>query len=295
MHQYLRSVGFADYTENDIESLYRKWLGHATSFKEYYGSNNVSYASFRVEVCPHIGIEFRGSLDSSGNFIKEYCFPYREADYILSGDNIKIEHQPDKEGYVGVLDDVRVGVDLVFFIQDIYNIIKNKKYTEKYVNMGGIALSALSNSGKVLLPIDKEIVHTDRLKQRNMKRTQLVKAARDGDNSAFKELTLTDMDIYTKITKRVEKNEDIYTIVSSNFMPTGLFYDVFQILGEIVDLKECRNRYTGQTIYDMLINCNQLFFYVTINKKDLTGEPEIGRRFKGDIWMQGKIDCRLPM
>jgi len=29
---------------------------------------------------------------------------------------------------------------------------------------------------------------------------------------------------------------------------------------------------------------------LAINDKDLTGEPEAGRRFKGSIWLQGRLD-----
>ncbi|MEE1517216.1 MAG: DUF3881 family protein, partial [Lachnospiraceae bacterium] len=33
-----------------------------------------------------------------------------------------------------------------------------------------------------------------------------------------------------------------------------------------------------------------MVFDVCINKKDLLGEPEVGRRFKGSIWVQGYIN-----
>jgi hypothetical protein len=39
----------------------------------------------------------------------------------------------------------------------------------------------------------------------------------------------------------------------------------------------------------MKIECNDIQFDVCINEKDLMGQPEIGRRFKGNIWMQGNI------
>ena len=43
-------------------------------------------------------------------------------------------------------------------------------------------------------------------------------------------------------------------------------------------------------IYSFLIECNDLPFQVAINKMDLLGEPAVGRRFKGEIWMQGLVD-----
>ena len=40
----------------------------------------------------------------------------------------------------------------------------------------------------------------------------------------------------------------------------------------------------------MRVNSNDLLFDICINEKDLYGIPEVGRRFKGNIWMQGKIN-----
>ena len=40
----------------------------------------------------------------------------------------------------------------------------------------------------------------------------------------------------------------------------------------------------------MTLSCNEIAFDVCINQKDLMGEPEVGRRFKGNIWMQGFIN-----
>ena len=39
----------------------------------------------------------------------------------------------------------------------------------------------------------------------------------------------------------------------------------------------------------MMISCNEMMFDLCINKEDLIGEPAIGRRFRGDIWLQGEV------
>ena len=40
----------------------------------------------------------------------------------------------------------------------------------------------------------------------------------------------------------------------------------------------------------MTVECNELLIEVCINKIDLYGEPAVGRRFKGVIWLQGYIN-----
>jgi hypothetical protein len=37
----------------------------------------------------------------------------------------------------------------------------------------------------------------------------------------------------------------------------------------------------------MNISCNDHKIRLAINEMDLIGEPEKGRRFRGDIWLQG--------
>ena len=46
----------------------------------------------------------------------------------------------------------------------------------------------------------------------------------------------------------------------------------------------------GDKICLLTLDCNDLIYDVCINEKDLLGEPAIGRRFKGVIWMQGKVN-----
>jgi len=70
-------------------------------------------------------------------------------------------------------------------------------------------------------------------------------------------------------------------------MPSGIECDQYSILGEIKEVICKKNRFTGEEIYDLKVECNDLYFRVGINKMDLLGEPLPGRRFKGKIWMMG--------
>ena len=84
--------------------------------------------------------------------------------------------------------------------------------------------------------------------------------------------------------------EDIYSLVDTFFMPYGVECDQYSILGEIVEYHQELNRMTKEEIVFMTIECNELTFDVCINKEDLFGEPAVGRRFKGTVWLQGYIE-----
>ena len=81
--------------------------------------------------------------------------------------------------------------------------------------------------------------------------------------------------------------EDIYSIIDSCFMPCGIECDQYSVIGTIQQMEILKNRLTDEEVYKMSLECNDMIFQVAINKQDLTGEPQIGRRFKGQIWMTG--------
>ena len=122
-----------------------------------------------------------------------------------------------------------------------------------------------------------------------MSRNQLIAAARKGDEDAIESLTLEDMDIYSTISKKI-LTEDVFSLVDTYFMPYGVECDQYSVLGEITEISLRKNRITHEEIYVLRLSCNDLEFDVCINKNDLYGEPQIGRRFKGVIWMQGYIN-----
>lgn len=51
-----------------------------------------------------------------------------------------------------------------------------------------------------------------------------------------------------------------------------------------------RNRMTQEEVIFMTLECNEIIIEVCINREDLFGEPAVGRRFKGVVWLQGFIE-----
>ena len=111
------------------------------------------------------------------------------------------------------------------------------------------------------------------------------------DEEAIESLTMEDMDTYAMISRRIQ-NEDILSIVDSYLMPYSMECDQYRILGKILSVREIRNTHTGEILYRMTLNCNDLIFDICINRADLLGEPMAGRRFRGRIWLQGNINFR---
>ena len=98
-----------------------------------------------------------------------------------------------------------------------------------------------------------------------------------------------DMDTYTTISRKIHK-EDVFSLVDTYFMPYGVECDQYSILGEITDVHSDKNRISGEEVFFMTLECNELTLEVCINKEDLYGEPAVGRRFKGVVWLQGNVN-----
>ena len=155
--------------------------------------------------------------------------------------------------------------------------------TAESVNLTGLAIE-----GKVLLPLHKTRKQIEMAKVAARDRNNLLEAAKKGDEDAMETLTIEDIDLYSQISRRAMK-EDLYSIIDSCFMPCGVECDQYSIIGEIKEVEKIRNIYTKEEIYRMKIESHDLEFVICINSKDLLGEPQPGRRFKGQIWMQGTL------
>ena len=73
-------------------------------------------------------------------------------------------------------------------------------------------------------------------------------------------------------------------------MPYGVECDQYAILGVILELEKMQNWKTGKELYRMRLDVNELIFDLCVPVDQLLGEPEVGRRFKGNIWLQGRLN-----
>ena len=113
--------------------------------------------------------------------------------------------------------------------------------------------------------------------------------ARDGNRSAMENLTLSDMDTYASVSRRIMK-EDIFSIVESSLIPYGVESNQYTVVGEILNYYKIKNQISGENVWIMTLLCNELKFDICINEQNLLGEPGIGRRFRGRISMQGYLN-----
>ncbi len=288
MHKYLRAVGFSLYQKkHDIEDLLDELIQEAepSQIRKLQLDPETNLCHVRAEVAPDMGLDIYGEMDESGTIYPEYYLPYLLSHDLSSEADCSIQRHTEKETYAGLLDEYKVGISLIFYLENVMEF-RARSLARESTETNYVNLAALSVKGKILLPVKKTAKQVEMAKVATKERNNLMEAAKRGDEDAMETLTIEDIDLYSQISRRVMK-EDIYSIIDTCFMPSGIECDQYAVIGDIVHMELVENKMTGEEIYNLKLDCNDVIFHVAINRKDLMGEPEIGRRFKGQIWMMG--------
>lgn len=288
MHTYLTSIGFHDLNKKSVRKLIQSVIKNPDRITHALDTAGNEFAEIKKDVSPGIGIGVRGYFDDQDEFHMDYYYPYSEASEISTDVTVELVKESDKESFLGLCDELRLGVDLIFFVQDMFEVLTSEQRNKKMIDYGEVRLSGLCTEGMILLPIKRDAIQLERAKNVEGHRTKLIAAAREGDTDAMEELTLMDMDLYNNISQRIE-SEDVYSIVNTYFMPNGVECDKYSVMGEILGYRRVPNKITSEMIYVISLICNNIILEVTVADKDLLGEPRIGRRFKGKLWMQGRV------
>ena len=290
MHKYMRAIGFSEYSQRrKMKELLTDVIMHSDQHAYAINQDEIMMGEFCKNFADNIGIAVCGEFDEDDKFIYDYYYPYLKGTGITTYEDVSVEQHAAKNSYAGVCDDVKVGISLIFYLRNMISYVKIQTAGKLPVKGTSVTLSGLSVSGSILLPIQKDEEQKLRVKKDSANRSNLLAAARKGDEDAIETLTLEDMDMYTTISRKIQK-EDIFSLVDTCFMPYGVECDQYSVLGEITDMRTVTNHVTGEKIYILTICCNELTFDVCINIIDLFGEPQVGRRFKGVVWLQGLIN-----
>ncbi|MBR1703211.1 MAG: DUF3881 family protein [Lachnospiraceae bacterium] len=290
MHRFLRAIGFSELNDRKkLKDILTDVVMHSDERAYTTNKEDIMLGEFRKNFASGMGIAVCGEFDEEDKFIYDYYFPYLEGSGVTSYEDVSVERHAARESYAGVCDDIKVGISLIFYLRNMIPYVKAQSLGKLPVRGTSVTMSALALNGSVMLPIMKDEMQKEQVRKDSVNRTNLLAAARKGDEDAIETLTLEDMDLYTSISRRIHK-EDVFSMVDTYFMPYGVECDQYSVLGEIVGIRLAVNHITGEQIYVLTICCNELTFDVAINIIDLFGEPKVGRRFKGVIWLQGYIN-----
>ena len=252
-------------------------------------SVDTSLLQFEKDFGKDFGLSLIGEYDINGALSIEHYFPYMKGQRIMQFENIMIQKQTDKESYAGVCEDYHLGMTIIFYIINIADYAKSKWLNYSNRQITNVRFSGLCINGVILLGMHhtkQEIAIDAKGRER---RNHLLESAREGDMDAMEQLTYDEMNTYTSISSRIIR-EDVLSIIDTSFMPCGVECDHYMIIGNIYAVEKLQNTYSREIVYNLLVEANGLVINICINEADLQGEPRVGRRFRGEIWLQGVVN-----
>lgn len=290
VHKFMRAIGFSEkLNRRQIRELLNKSVADADHISMTEEEGYV-FGQVLKEVSPNLGISICGEYNERDELEIDYYFPYFKGTGVTSYSEVSIGRHAAHESYGGICDDIRVGIAAVFYLQNITdykNGLRLCRYTSALDT--SVTLSGLSVSGTILFPVSKSQRQVLATKKADQARNGLIAKAREGDEEAIESLTMEDMDTYSMISRRIQ-HEDVLSIVDSYFIPNGIECDMYSVMGTILDVDVQTNCFTQDRVYLLRVECKEVIMDVCINEKDLLGEPKEGRRFKGVIWLQGRLN-----
>lgn len=292
MHKYLRSVGFSHIESPGVlEDLLQDVEKNYDEKKIVENDTHCLRVEFSKDYGYDCGISVCGEYDAAGRYFREYYYPYYrgQGGFPINKSDLLLERHSDKESFGGAYDDYSIGITLIFYLINAIQYQKLREHPLESEISRSLAFSALSDGGKILFPIQKsKIEKEEKIRITDKKKVNLL--SEDKKNTvAFEEFSFDDHNSYVFLSQRM-KNEDLYSIVSSTFMPTGIECDQYSVLGEIVDVNITRNSNTDERLYQLRVVILNIPVDICINERDLLGIPEPGMRFKGKIWLLGTVE-----
>lgn len=290
MHQYLKAIGFGNVrSKKEMNKVLLQVKNLFTQQDLISQDEEIDFCEYRKEFGAGIGISLCGDMDIDENFERNYYYPYFFGTGITSYADVYVERRMDREAYAGICEDVKIGINLIFHLQNTAEFLKKQQAGKDSVKYKSVTLSGLCNGGTILLPVLKDKEQEERQREEVHNRMMLVSAAKSGDQDAIENLTMDDIDTYSRVSQRLV-SEDVFSIVDTYIMPYGIECDHYSILGEILELQRIMNEHTKEEIYVMKLDVNSLLFDICVPVETVMGSPDIGRRFKGNMWLQGRIN-----
>lgn len=294
MNRYLEAIGFRSiWRREQLEALSKEVILHYDDRRIYINEQGAIVGSFIKSFGPNLGLVVTGEFDREKNFHPSSTVPFLHSDLLSSTSYIEIEKKRAGEEYAGCLDDFHFGTAVVFQVINSGEYMCSRQKTKNGrkkpdLYPGNVCLSALSISGRVILPVLKNEFEADEIRERTEKHARLSEQARKGDEDAFDELADYEYEVMNEVQKRIQ-NEDLFTIVDTSLFPSGMEADQYRLVGTILDCQIVENSRTGEKVWQMTIKVCGVPIRLAIHEDQLLGEPKPGRRFRGSIWLSGEI------
>lgn len=282
MIRFLSAIGMSQYTQpQKLDRFIRSWTKEGDSCLRTYVRRDAGRMQF--ELTKKMGPFFltvtgqKGEQDLVGGF-----FPgVRERRVLPYLDCEVIEERPGVfflsavEGETGEQIKFMMTTAKPFFSKGVLEAEERGNYS----------CYGLSVEGKVLLGVKRSEEEEKAIREEEQWRREILNKVQQGDENALREVETYAAETAEEIQERL-RQEDVYTILDGFFVPRGNS-NFFVVLGDILYVDKLLNPLTEEWSYRLEVKTMGTRIGIYINPKDLVGVPCKGRRFLGEVFLQG--------
>ena len=182
MHKYLRSIGYGCIKSRTELNKFLKTIENDYTCHELVSlDEEADFCEYQKEYGQFMGITVCGELDEEDNFDPAYYFPYFEGSGVTTYADISVERKIEKEQYVGMCEDSKIGISLIFTLRNGIDYMREKQAGFTSGLTTSVTFSGLALSGMILLPVVKNERQRKNEQAAADSRQMLLNAARNGD------------------------------------------------------------------------------------------------------------------
>ena len=145
MHQYLKAIGFGPIKKKaELKEILEQTRETFTHQMTVSYNEEADYCEFQKEYGQDVGITLCGELDDHDQFDMEYYFPYFQGSGVTTYADVSIEKRIEREQYVGICEDAKVGISLIFTMQNGVEYMKERQLGMMTGAPNGVTFSGLA-------------------------------------------------------------------------------------------------------------------------------------------------------
>ncbi len=293
MLSYLRAVGYKPVNNkpdfNPYEDIVEFAIGHADRIRKILLDDGRIFGEIYSSVTKETGILVFGEYDNQDRFIFIGFVPFVKNEIPSIRNFVSVRYDEEDNIYIGTSMDLHYGGMVQYQFSSLLSFY-DKRLVENLRYHATVFLSALSIEGKIILGLHNENSGISYIGHNSMlEREELLFRVAKNEEEAFQLINKEKADSIEIFKKRLKK-DDLYSIIESSMVLCEEQKITYLILGTIINWRKFHSEITGEQIFKFLVACNNIIMSVCINENDLIGVPAIGRRFKGTVCMQGRVD-----
>ncbi|CBK75552.1 hypothetical protein CIY_30380 [Butyrivibrio fibrisolvens 16/4] len=124
MHKYMPAIGFSKLNKDALEELLKEIMLRPEYQESAIDLEGNQFVELRYNVCDNVGLVLRGVYNENDEFILDYYYPTFYGQKISINNDVEVIKQTDKDNYHVMCDEIRLGVNLIFQLQNMGEFLR---------------------------------------------------------------------------------------------------------------------------------------------------------------------------